>query len=43
MIEGELLTVKEQVRQYREIENIILSGDLYRLCNPLEANYFCEW
>lgn len=42
MTEGELLTVKEQVRQYREIENIILSGDLYRLCNPLEANYFCE-
>ena len=42
MTDEELIAVKEQIKQYRAIESVILGGDLYRLYNPLETNYFCE-
>ena len=42
MTDEELMAVKEQIKQYRAIESVILGGDLYRLYNPLETNYFCE-
>ena len=38
----ELVQIKEQVTQYREMQELILSGDLYRLNNPLKENLFCE-
>ena len=33
-------TVREQVSEYLEMEDLVLSGDLYRLDNPLSSNYF---
>lgn len=33
--------VKKQIVYYRQISEIILNGDLYRLSSPFESNYFC--
>ena len=33
--------VKAQIEKYKRADNLILSGDIYRLSNPLESNYFC--
>lgn len=38
----EMEQIKEQVRQYKEMQDLVLYGDLYRLNNPLEENLFCE-
>ena len=35
-------TVKEQIRAYRETDELVLRGDLYRLHSPFESNLFCE-
>ena len=42
MTEEEIGTVKEQIARYKETEEIVLNGDLYRLLSPFEGNYFCE-
>ncbi len=34
--------VKEQITQYKQVEDIILCGDLYRLRSPFDTNFFCE-
>ncbi len=34
--------VKLQVEAYKQIDDIILQGDLYRLSNPYTQEYFCE-
>lgn len=34
--------VREQIRQYKQIDSLILQGDLYRLSDPFTTNYFCE-
>lgn len=34
--------IKEQIKQYKKTEDIILNGDLYRLLDPFAGNYFCE-
>lgn len=39
--EDEKAKVKEQINRYKEIDNLVFSGDLYRLTNPYESNYFC--
>ena len=31
-----------QILNYKEIDDLILKGDLYRLSNPFNSNYFCE-
>ena len=33
---------KKQVENYKRIQDLVLHGDLYRLQNPFEGNYFCE-
>ena len=33
-------TVRGQVSEYLEMEDLVLTGDLYRLDNPLSSNYF---
>lgn len=33
--------IARQIREYKQIDDIILHGDLYRLLNPFEKNYFC--
>ncbi|MDE6273878.1 MAG: alpha-galactosidase, partial [Clostridiales bacterium] len=38
--EEEKKEVKEQIKQYKKIDELVLKGDLYRLCNPFESNYF---
>lgn len=38
----ELEQVKRQVADYKEVEDLVLFGDLYRLNNPLEENLFAE-
>ena len=38
----ELAEIKEQVAKYKEMEELVLYGDLYRLNNPLEENLFAE-
>lgn len=35
-------TVKKQVAEYLDMEKLILCGDLYRIDNPMESNYFSE-
>ena len=34
--------IKVQIANYKTIDGLILNGDLYRLSNPFESNYFCE-
>ena len=34
--------VRRQIADYREIEGLVLTGDLYRLDNPADSNYFTE-
>ena len=41
MTEEEKEAVKAQIKNYKLIDGLILTGDLYRLSNPLENNYFC--
>lgn len=33
--------IKEQTENYKCIDELILKGDLFRLSNPFESNYFC--
>ena len=42
LTEEEKQNVKEQIKAYRQIDDLVLKGDLYRLSNPFESNYFCE-
>lgn len=41
MTEVEKEGVKAQIEAYKRIDDLVLSGDLYRLSNALESNYFC--
>lgn len=34
--------VKSQIESYKQIDGLILTGDLYRLSDPFTTNYFCE-
>lgn len=34
--------VRKYVRRYNEIYDLVLTGDLYRLKNPFESNYFAK-
>lgn len=34
--------VKTQIDSYKQIDDIVLTGDLYRITNPFTTNYFCE-
>ena len=38
----EIEKIKAQVGQYKEVRDLVIYGDLYRLNNPLEENLFCE-
>ncbi len=38
----EFLEIKEQIKRYKEIEQLVLDGDLYRLNSPFEENLFAE-
>lgn len=40
--EKEKELVKEQIKDYKKIDDLVLNGDLYRLSDPFESNYFCE-
>ena len=33
---------RSQIAEYKNIEDLILCGDLYRLSSPFESDYFCE-
>lgn len=33
-------TVKEQIEEYKKIEQLVLKGDVYRIDNTMESNYF---
>ena len=35
-------TVKEQIRQYKQTNELVLHSDLYRLYSPFESDLFCE-
>ena len=41
MTEEEKAEVPKQVAAYHEMEDLVLEGDLYRLENPFNSNYFC--
>ncbi len=41
MTDEEKELTKKQVENYKRTDELILKGDLYRLMNPLEQNYFC--
>ena len=34
--------IKEQISEYRETQDLVLCGDLYRLSNPFDSAYFAE-
>lgn len=34
--------VRAQIKEYKEIEDLVLRGDLYRIDNPWYSNYFSE-
>lgn len=38
----DLEQVKAQVKEYRRCADLILNGDLYRIENPMESNFFTE-
>lgn len=38
----EKIQVRAQIENYKAIDDIVLEGDLYRLCDPYAGNYFCE-
>lgn len=40
--DDEKAQVKEQVDAYKKIDELILKGDLFRLSDPFNTNYFCE-
>lgn len=40
--EDEKQQVKVQVDAYNQIDDLVLGGDLHRISNPFETNYFCE-
>ena len=40
--EEDLSLVKGQVEDYKRMQNLVLHGDLYRLDNPYESNFFTE-
>ncbi len=40
--EQEKQKVKKQVEDYKKISDLVLSGDLYRLCDPFAGDRFCE-
>ena len=42
LTEDEKEQVKAQIKAYRDVEELILKGDLYRLADPFTTNYFCE-
>ncbi len=42
LTEDEKTQLKAQIEAYKKIDDLVLSGDLYRLANPFETNYFCE-
>ena len=35
-------TVREQIRQYKQTDTLVLRGDLYRLFSPFESDLFCK-
>ena len=35
-------TVKTQIREYKEIDELVLRSDLYRLLSPFDSDYFCQ-
>lgn len=41
MTDEEKAFTKKQVERYKRTDELILKGDLHRLMNPLEQNYFC--
>ena len=40
--EEEKTQVREQIANYKQIDELVLKGDLYRLADPFCTNYFCE-
>ena len=40
--EEEKVQVREQIENYKQIDELVLKGDLYRLADPFDGNYFCE-
>ncbi len=42
LTQEEKTQVKEQIAHYKQIDRLILQGDLYRLSDPFTTNYFCE-
>ena len=40
--EEEKAQVREQIENYKQIDELVLKGDLYRLSDPFQSNYFCE-
>lgn len=34
--------IKEQIINYKNISELILDGNMYRISNPFTSNYFCE-
>lgn len=40
--EEEKEQVREQIENYKQIDELVLKGDLYRLADPFKGNYFCE-
>ncbi|MBO5790548.1 MAG: alpha-galactosidase [Clostridia bacterium] len=42
LTEEELLEIPKQIEQFRKMEDLVMKGDLYRLENTMEGNYFAQ-
>ncbi|MDE6398925.1 MAG: alpha-galactosidase, partial [Clostridiales bacterium] len=42
LTDEEKATCRAQIAAYKEISELVLTGDLYRLLSPFEGNRFCE-
>ena len=42
LTDDEKALVKQQIKDYKQIEELVLSGDLYRLSNPFMDDFFCQ-
>lgn len=42
LTEEELAEIPKQIAEFREVEDLVMKGDLYRLESTMEGNYFAE-
>ena len=42
LTDDEKAAVSQQIQNYKQIDDLVLNGDLYRLSSPFDGAYFCQ-